>query len=80
MGDYERAFLDYNAAFRLDPDRDYLEGYRLHAKMHICDWTALPEEMASLIMHVRDGRRAAEPFMLLPVGASAEDQQRCARV
>jgi predicted O-linked N-acetylglucosamine transferase (SPINDLY family) len=79
-GDYEKAFLAYDAAFRLDPDLDYLEGYRLHAKMHICDWTALAEEMGSLIAHVRDGRRAAEPFMLLPVGASAEDQLHCARI
>ena len=78
LGDYERAFLDYDAAFRLDPDRDYLEGYRLHAKMHICDWTALSEEMGDLVVHVREGKRATEPFMLLPVWSSAEDQLRCA--
>src|SRR5258706_5260029 len=78
LGDYERAFLDYDAAFRLDPDRDYLEGYRLHAKMHICDWTALPEEMRRLVAHVREGKHATEPFMLLPVWSSAEDQLRCA--
>ncbi len=80
MGDYEKAYLDYDTAFRLDPDRDYLEGYRLHAKMHICDWSNLSEEMAGLIAHVGEGKRAAEPFMLLPVWASAEEQLRCARI
>jgi protein O-GlcNAc transferase len=79
-GDYERAFLAYDAAFRLDPDLDYLEGYRLHAKMHICDWTALSEEIASLITHLRGEKRAVEPFMLLPVRSSAQDQLRCARI
>ncbi len=79
-GDYEKAFLAYDAAFRLDPDLDYLEGYRLHAKMHICDWTALSEEMASLIVRLRGEKRAVEPFMLLPVKSSAEDQLRCARI
>ncbi|HMI97151.1 MAG TPA: tetratricopeptide repeat protein [Micropepsaceae bacterium] len=80
MGDYETAFLDYDAAFRLEPDRDYLEGYRLHAKMHICDWMALSEEMTRLVAHVREGKPAAEPFMLLPVWASAEDQLCCAQL
>ena len=80
MGDYEGAFAEYDAAFRLDPNLDYLEGSRLHAKMHICAWSDLADEMTRLARHVREAKRATEPFMLLPTTASAEEQLLCARI
>ena len=80
MQQYDRAFLDYDTAWRLDPDANYLEGFRLHAKMLVCDWSQLEEECARLRHHVRDGRKACEPFPLLAISDSPEEQLACARV
>jgi predicted O-linked N-acetylglucosamine transferase (SPINDLY family) len=78
--DWGRAFLDFDKAYGLNPELEYVEGWRLHAKMHMCDWAGLDEEMARLAAHVREARRATEPFMLLPTTASAADQLACAAI
>ena len=77
---HDESFHDYDKAFSLEPDLPYLEGFRLHLKMHICDWSNLDHELTRLNRHVRDGKPASEPFPLLPTYASAEEQLICARV
>ena len=36
---YDEAFAAYDKAFSLKPELVGSEGPRLHAKMHLCDWT-----------------------------------------
>jgi FkbM family methyltransferase len=79
-GRYEGAFADFDQAYSLNPDMRFVEGCRLHAKMHMCDWKDIDSEMARLSQHVRQGKLATEPFMLLPTPASAEDLLRCAEI
>jgi predicted O-linked N-acetylglucosamine transferase (SPINDLY family) len=76
---YDRAFLDYDKAWRLDPDLNYVEGFRLHAKMLVCDWSRFAEESASLCRRVMAGKRASEPFPLLAISTSPEEQLACAQ-
>jgi predicted O-linked N-acetylglucosamine transferase (SPINDLY family) len=76
---YDRAFPDFDKAWRLDPDLSYVEGFRLHAKMLVCDWSGFPEESGSLRRHVLAGQRATEPFPLLAISDSPEEQLVCAR-
>ncbi len=80
LGRYEDAFAAYDAAFRIDPTLDYLEGCRVHLKMHLCDWTDLTSDLTRLYRHVDEGKHASEPFMLLPTHASAQAQLRCAQI
>jgi predicted O-linked N-acetylglucosamine transferase (SPINDLY family) len=80
VGDHTQAIADYEAAFRLAPDLDYLEGRRLHTKMLICDWEGIDAALPELLAHVREGRRACEPFPLLAVSSSPAEQLRCAEV
>jgi predicted O-linked N-acetylglucosamine transferase (SPINDLY family) len=80
LGRHDESFRDYDTAFSLEPDLPYLEGFRLHLKLHICDWSNLDSELSRLNRHVREGKPASEPFPLLPTYASAEEQLSCARV
>ncbi len=77
LGRYAEAFSAYDRAYALEPDRPYLESWRLLAKLHICDWSNFETETARLDRHLSE-KRGVEPFLLLLVGNSAEKQLRCA--
>jgi predicted O-linked N-acetylglucosamine transferase (SPINDLY family) len=76
---YGDAFAAYDRAWAIDPTLKYIEGYRLHAKMHLCDWTNLESECAHLVANVRNGLRATGPFALVGITSSTADQLKCAR-
>ncbi len=61
-------------------EMDYARGLRLHARMHACDWSGFDDECAQVLAAVRKGERAAAPFVLLPIAATAADQLRCAEL
>jgi len=74
------AFTAFDAAFDLQPDLPELEGKRLHAKMQICDWSNINDEIARLRRHVQQGKNASSPFALLTISPSPAEQLRCAQV
>lgn len=76
---YQEAFADYDRALQLNPQLAYAEGHRLHAKLQICDWTNLAEEITHLLSGVRGGRCVSVPFLLLSMRASPADQLQCAK-
>src|SRR5262249_48804935 len=49
---YDEAFKAFDAAYAGRPNLPNLEGLRLHAKLFVCDWTDIDEEMARLRRHV----------------------------
>jgi len=73
------AVAAYDKAFALKPDLHYIEGYRLHAKLQICDWTALEAEAAHLLAAVRENKYASRPFEMLSIPSTPADQLQCAR-
>ena len=75
----EDAFAAFDAAFAIQPNLPGLEGRRLHAKMFICDWSDIGQDIARLRRHVEEGRNATSPLALLPVSTSLSEQLRCAR-
>jgi len=78
--DYNQAFSAYDRAFKLAPELETVEGERLHAKMHLCDWSNFAEEYAHLMSSVRRGNVATAPFPFLAMPSSAEEQLRCAEL
>jgi predicted O-linked N-acetylglucosamine transferase (SPINDLY family) len=76
---YDAAFADYDRAFQLRPNIDYLEGDRLFTKLLLCDWTHLAAETARLVTNVRAGRAAVRPFAFLAVESTPALQAQCAR-
>jgi predicted O-linked N-acetylglucosamine transferase (SPINDLY family) len=76
---FAEAKRDYAAAMALEPDRDFLMGTWLHARMKICDWLDLPANLAWLAERIAAGRRAAMPFSAMTMTAEPALQERAAR-
>ena len=77
---YDEAFAAYDKAFSLKPELVGAEGSRLHAKMHLCDWSNFDAECDHLIASVRDGKSSAPPFTFLAIPSSPDDQLQCAKL
>ena len=67
----------YDKALTLEPDHEYAETSRLHAKMHLCNWQNFDAECAHLILSVKK-EILSQPFALLAISASAEVQLKSA--
>jgi protein O-GlcNAc transferase len=74
------AFAAYDKALALTPDAVGLEGSRLAAKMQICDWESLESDCEHLIESIRNKKENSDPFILLGVDCTADDQYNCARL
>jgi protein O-GlcNAc transferase len=77
---YDEAFAAYDKALTLKSDLTGVEGSRLYAKMHLCDWSNYDAECAHLISFVRSGSVNTPPFPLLAIPSSPEDQFQCAKL
>ena len=77
---HDEAFAAYDRAFHLAPELAGLEGHRLYAKMHLCDWRDRDADCSQLVASIRAGRPATQPFIFLAVPSSAADQLQCAEV
>jgi protein O-GlcNAc transferase len=75
---YDKAIAAYDETRRLKADFPELEGARLHAKMHLCDWENFDSESAHLLSKLRSKTAVVSPFVLLALPSSAQDQLECA--
>jgi protein O-GlcNAc transferase len=76
---YHKAFSAYDRALALKASLKFVEGLRLHAKLHVCDWESVESETSRLVSAVRAGKLACPPFAILSVTSSAADQLQCAQ-
>ena len=72
---YEEAFDPFDKAVKLEPDLTGAEGTRLQLKMHQCDWSFFDAECNHLMASIRDGKVNAQPFQLLAIPSSCEEQK-----
>ncbi|HEX4532931.1 MAG TPA: tetratricopeptide repeat protein [Rhizomicrobium sp.] len=77
---FQEAFASYDVAFKLNPQLPYVEGSRLYAKAHLCDWNDFDAEHARLSARVRAGTPVAWPFAFLTFSDSPADQLKCAEI
>ena len=77
---YEEALDAYDEAMRLKPDLTGMEGARLLVKMNVCDWSFLDAECNHLMASIRSGKANAQPFDLLAVPISSEEQKAYAKL
>jgi protein O-GlcNAc transferase len=77
---HDEACAAYDRALSIKPDLESVEGSRLHAKMYLCDWVQLEEEIGALTNSVRAGKANCEPFRLLSLTDFPDDHLRCAQV
>lgn len=74
---HQAAAADFERAIALAPGLPYAMGALLHARMHCCDWRTHERDVAATIDAVREGKPVAEPFTLLNICDSPDDQRRC---
>jgi protein O-GlcNAc transferase len=67
----------YDRLLTVLPDAPYALGYRLFAKMQICDWTDWNAECERVLTGTRQDRPVCEPSILLAIPATQADQLRC---
>jgi protein O-GlcNAc transferase len=78
---YDEAFAAYDKVLSLKPNLTGIEGHRLYAKMHLCDWSNWDAESAQLIASVRNGNATTQPFIFLAIpSSSSDDQMQCSRL
>ncbi|MBI1201655.1 MAG: tetratricopeptide repeat protein [Rhodopseudomonas sp.] len=75
---HDEAFDAYARALALNPTLAGVEGARLFSKMNLCDWRDYDADCAHLLASIAD-RLAADPFTLLSLPCSPEEQLRYAR-
>ncbi|MCP1913437.1 MULTISPECIES: tetratricopeptide repeat protein [Bradyrhizobium] len=75
---YPEALAAYDKAVALKPDQADIEGYRLHAKSHICDWAGFDAECDRLVELIRTRNATTPPFLFCSVPSSTADQLLCA--
>ncbi|MDH2345592.1 tetratricopeptide repeat protein [Bradyrhizobium sp. SSUT77] len=76
---YDEAFVAYDKAVSIWPDLEGIAGLRLLAKMNLCNWDNLDEEIGQLTAAIRLGKANSSPFALLSLTDSPDDQLLCAR-
>src|SRR3974390_1011495 len=76
---YDEAIAAYDKALSIKPDLEGIEGSCLNAKMNLCNWERLDEELNNLTESVRSGKADADPLVILRLLDSPEVHLRCAR-
>jgi protein O-GlcNAc transferase len=76
---HTEAFTAYDTAFALKPDFSTAEGSRLFAKMQLCDWKSLDQEIGHLTSSIRSRKNNCPVFAFLVISTSPKDQLDYAR-
>lgn len=76
---YDDAVGAYSKALSIKPDLEGIEGVRLFAKVNLCDWEDLEQEIGHLTEAIRAGKASSAPFALLSLTDEPQDHLRCAK-
>ena len=74
------ALAAFEKAYALAPEMEWLEGVRFYSALQNCDWRDYDARAASLLSHVEQGKRVAQPFQLLLLPASGAQQRKAAEI
>ena len=76
----DAAIASYDCAIAINPGQEWVQGNRLFAKMRICDWHELNEDIESLIANIKQGKKTSLAFCVLPLIDSIDLQRRAAQI
>lgn len=65
-------------AATLEPDRGYVQGALLDAKLQVCAWDDFDAHCSAIVDAVRHGKHVADPFAFLNLSSAPADQLQCA--
>ena len=81
LGQHRDAVANYDKAFALKPELEdsfILFGSRLHAKLNLCDWGDLPNQISELTKKIESNKTCATPFLVLALSDSLALQKKAA--
>jgi predicted O-linked N-acetylglucosamine transferase (SPINDLY family) len=76
----ERAIACFDSAIKLNPDRKYLMGSRLAAKMQACDWRDFESDLQDITEAVKVGKPVCNPLTMVALIDSPELQRAAASI
>ena len=76
---YEEATADYRRVLASDPNYKYAFGLLVESRLHACDWAGLPDDIVRLRAVVSAGQPASDPFAMVAISPSPQEQLICAR-
>ncbi|QWD28139.1 tetratricopeptide repeat protein [Polynucleobacter paneuropaeus] len=77
---YQEAIFSYEQALLLKPDIDWVAGALLHAKMKICDWNEVDENLGKLFSDIEQTKKVAEPFSLSSLSDDGNLLKLCSEI
>lgn len=77
---FEEAAADLEQLIGRDPNFPLARGLLIDAKLHLCDWRGLDEQVAEITAALHRGQRVIHPFVHLAISQSPADQLICARL
>jgi predicted O-linked N-acetylglucosamine transferase (SPINDLY family) len=80
LGRLEEAAAAYQQALQLRSGCEWAYGAWLHARLHLCDWRGLEEQIAELARRVSRHERATPPFPLLTLTDDLALHRRAAEI
>jgi protein O-GlcNAc transferase len=67
---FDEARASFERARAIDPDLLWLDGLWLHARMRLCDWSGLEQDIAAMLAKVGRSERVTTPFSMIPLTGS----------
>ena len=77
---YEAAADCFSRALEKNPGEPFLLGKTLHARMRICDWNSLENNLSLLFQKISLGEKASEPFPILALTTDLAMQRKVAEI
>ena len=76
---YDDAYAAYNRALKIQPDLGEFGGRRLLAKLYLCEWSHLDDDVSRFLTAIRSGEPTGSPLLLFAVPSSHADQLQAAK-
>ena len=76
---YDDAYAAYNRALAIWPDLGEFGGSRLLAKLYLCEWSHLDDDVSHFLAAIQSGKPTGSPLLLLAVRSSHADQLQAAK-
>ena len=74
----DEALLSFECALAINPNMDFILGYVLHTKMHLCLWDDLQNLLTQLTYKINNGQKVINPFPLLSLLDDPNIQRKAA--
>ena len=80
MGDLQEALLNYQQAYKINQDTDYLLGTIIHTKMHLCIWGDFANNLIKLQNQINDGQKRIDAFSFVALIDDPELQEKVSTI